>query len=109
MHPRDLYSRLFLISQLTPNFNYKTIKIFILSKGNQQQQHKLITMLIHYAFIRGYNAVSKHTITVGLLILLQIEHALHSYTSFVFNAAFHEEVKKKHKLFNKHAKVEDLY
>jgi len=37
LHPRDLYLRMLSISQLTPNFKYKTIKIFILHKGNQQQ------------------------------------------------------------------------
>lgn len=92
MLPRDLYSRLLLISQLTPHFNYKTIKIFILNKENCQQ-----------------HTVNDHAVIFP--VLLQIEHALYPYTRLIFNTAFHGEDKEKFKSLNKHKheKVENLY
>lgn len=97
MYPEDLYLLLLLISQLTPNFDYKAIKIFILKKEIDNNIH-FITMLIHYAC--RDNAILKHTISSAVLAVLQFEHASYSYNSFISNASFHEEVKVKHKLFN---------
>lgn len=55
-------------------------------------------MLIHYAC--RDNTILKHTITLAVLAVLQIEHTSYGYSSFISNASFHEEVKVKHKLFN---------